>query len=131
MTFGKAIGSHLLAVMQYGQVCGYWEFLELIRSKSMNNKFINICGIPHKIIELRDNFDSDSVHCGQIDYKHCTISINEDMAEEEKQETLCHEIVHGILVHMGYDELSQDERLVQALANGINQTFEIKEQEHE
>lgn len=39
MIFGKAIGLHLLGVMQYGQVCGFWEFLELIRSKSMNKDF--------------------------------------------------------------------------------------------
>ena len=131
MTFGKAIGSHLLGVMQYGQVCGYWEFLELVRSKSMNNKFVNICGIPHLVVEQSDSFDSGNAHLGQIDYQRCVITINECMDENVKKETLCHEIVHGILVHLGYDELSQDEKFVQAMANGINQTFEIKEQEHE
>ena len=97
----------------------------------MDNKFINICGIPHLVVEQSDHFDSGDTHFGQIDYQRCVITINECMDENEKKETLCHEIVHGILVHMGYDELSQDERLVQALANGINQAFEIKEQEHE
>jgi hypothetical protein len=35
-------------------------------------------------------------------------------------------MVHGMLVHMGYDELSQDEQFVQALGNAICQGFEIK-----
>lgn len=92
---------------------------------------INICGIPHTVVEKEDVFDSDNCHFGQIDYKKCEIRINKDMAEEVKQETLCHEILHGMLVHLGYDEYSQDEKFVQALANAINQTFKVKEQEHE
>lgn len=95
----------------------------------MNNKFINICGIPHRVVEQSDYFDSGEY--GEIDYQKCVITINKCMDENEKKETLCHEIVHGILEHMGYNELSQDERFVQALANGINQTFDIKEQEDE
>lgn len=43
MTFGKAIGLHLLGVMQYGQVCGYWEFLELVRSKPTMNDELKPC----------------------------------------------------------------------------------------
>lgn len=53
------------------------------------------------------------------------------MTDEEQEEILCHEILHGILVHLGYDELSQDEKLVQAVSNGINQTFEIKGERNE
>ena len=56
---------------------------------------VNICGLPHKVIEKEDNFDIDC-HFGQIDYKKCEIKINKDMTEEVKKETICHEIVHGI-----------------------------------
>lgn len=87
---------------------------------------VNICGIPHKVIECEDHFDVDT-HFGQIDYKACEIIINKNMATEAKEETICHEMVHGILVHLGYTEQSQDEQFVQALANAIYQGFEIKE----
>lgn len=88
---------------------------------------VNICGLPHLVIFERDTFNSDAKHFGQIDYGNCLISINYDLTEEARKETLCHEMVHGMLTHIGYDELSQDEQLVQALGNAIYQGFEIKD----
>lgn len=87
---------------------------------------VNICGLTHNVIECKDNFDVDT-HFGQIDYKKCEILINADMSEEAKTETVIHEMLHGILVHLGYAEQSQDEQFVQALSNAIYQGFEIKE----
>lgn len=87
---------------------------------------VNICGIPHAVIECEDSFSADATHFGEIDYKACKIRINKDMAEEAKEETICHEMVHGMLVHLGYSEQSQDETFVQALSNAIYQGFEIK-----
>lgn len=86
---------------------------------------VNICGIPHKVVECEDRFDVDT-HFGQIDYKTCEIRINKDMTEDSKKETICHEMMHGILIHLGYNEYSHDEQFVQALANAIYQGFEIK-----
>lgn len=86
---------------------------------------VNICGIPHKVIECEDKFDVDA-HFGQIDYKACEIRINKDMLQERKDEVLCHEIVHGIFVHLGYNDYAQDEQLVQALGNAIYQGFNVK-----
>lgn len=91
---------------------------------------VNICGIPHKVIECEDKFDVDA-HFGQIDYKACEIRINKDMITVAKKETLCHEMVHGILVHLGYTEQSDDETFVQALANAICQGFDIKAESEE
>lgn len=87
---------------------------------------VNICGIPHEIIECEDSFTAEATHFGEIDYKACKIRINKDMAKDAKEETICHEIVHGILVHLGYSEQSQDETFVQGLANAIYQGFDIK-----
>ena len=87
---------------------------------------VNICGIQHNIIECEDAFDVDT-HFGQIDYKECRIKINKELAKDFKNETICHEMLHGILVHLGYNEYSQDEQFVQALASAINQGFSIKE----
>lgn len=92
---------------------------------------VNICGVPHKVIECEDNFNADATHFGQIDYKACEIRINKDMPQESKDETLCHEMVHGMLIHMGYDQLSQDEKFVQALGNAIYQGFSIKTESKE
>ena len=86
---------------------------------------VNICGIPHKIIECDDNFDLDT-HFGQIDYQNAIIKINKNMNADIKTETLCHEILHGILVHLGYSEQSQDEQFVNAISNAISQSFAVR-----
>ena len=85
---------------------------------------VNICGIRHNVIECEDVFNTDT-HFGQIDFRKCEIRLNKDMHEAIKEETLCHEIVHGILVHIGYDELSNDEQFVSAFSNALNQSFKI------
>lgn len=86
---------------------------------------VNICGIPHKVIECEDKFNVDA-HLGQIDYKTCEIRINKDMTREIKFETICHEMIHGIFIHLGYNDYAQDEQLVQALGNAIYQGFSVK-----
>ena len=86
---------------------------------------VNICGIPHKVLEKEDNFDVDC-HFGMIDFKNCEIKINKNMNIISKKETICHEMVHGILVHLGYNDMNNDEQFVQALGNAIYQGFEIK-----
>ena len=91
---------------------------------------VNICGVPHIVVECEDKFDVDA-HFGQIDYKSCEIRINKDLSAENKKETICHEMVHGILVHLGYNNLSQDEQFVQALGNAIYQGFDVKAEREE
>lgn len=54
------------------------------------------------------------------------ILLNKDAAMGIKSETLCHEIMHGILVHIGRDDLSHDETFVTALGNAIWQTFDVR-----
>ena len=85
---------------------------------------VNICGITHKVIECGDNFNIDT-HFGQIDFCKAIIKINKDLDDQVKKESICHEVLHGILVHLGYDELSSDERFVNAVSNGIFQAFSI------
>lgn len=87
---------------------------------------VNICGIPHEIVECEDSFTADATHFGEIDYQQCKIKINKNMAVAAQEETIIHEMVHGMLVHLGYTEQSNDETFVQGLANAIYQNFEIK-----
>ncbi len=86
---------------------------------------IKICGIPHEIIQVGDKFDADC-HFGQINYKECKIYINKDMTDEVKWEAICHECLHAMLVHLGFNDQAQDEHLVQALGNAIYQSFDLK-----
>lgn len=88
---------------------------------------VNICGVPHTVIEREDCFNSENAHLGEITYSKAEILINKDMPEEMKKETICHEIVHGIFVHLGYDDYAANEQLVQQLGNAIYQAFEIKD----
>lgn len=77
------------------------------------------------MVLCEDNFDIDT-HFGQIEYAESIIKINSGVKEPMMQQTLCHEIVHGMLVHLGYQDLSSDEQFVQALAMAINQSFVVK-----
>lgn len=86
---------------------------------------VNICGLPHEVVEMENNFNLDC-QLGMIEYKDLVIKINKDMPQIAKEETLCHEMVHGMLVHLGYMELADNEQLVQALGNAIYQGFNIK-----
>lgn len=86
---------------------------------------VNICGIPHEVKEVKDHFDADT-HFGQINYKECEILLNSDTTIENKKVTLCHEILHGMFTHLGYADHSQDEQLIQCLAQAMAQTFDVK-----
>ena len=88
---------------------------------------VNICGIPHGVVYCEDNFNLDT-HFGQIDYGKAIIKISKDVSKEQQDEALCHEILHGILVHIGKAELSQDEEFVTCLSNAIYQSFKVREE---
>lgn len=85
-------------------------------------KYVNICGISHQIHYEHDNFNTD-LHLGEIQYDKALIRINVDATPEIQRETLCHEIAHGILIHIGRNDLSNDETFVAALGNALNQSF--------
>lgn len=85
-----------------------------------------ICGIPYRVEFCHDNFDSD-LHFGMIDYSRALIKINCDASEELQMQTLFHEMLHGMLVMIGRSDESQDERLVQGLANAMYQSFCLKD----
>ena len=91
---------------------------------------VNICGMPYEVKEVENYFDATGFNLGQINYADCEILINKTINENLKREVLCHEIVHGILHHLGYEE-ENDEKMVQQLANAINQTFYVKGEKDE
>ncbi len=84
-------------------------------------KTVTICGIPHTIEEVPViDEEREGIVQGEITYNEAKIRIKKDLPYEIKQEVLMHEVVHGILYHIGEAELCGDERFVQALANGIH-----------
>ena len=86
---------------------------------------VKICGINHEVKYVPDNFQND-LHLGEIDYGKAEIHINAEAAPNVQEETLFHEIIHGILVHIGRQDLSSDETFVQTLGNAAFQTFDIR-----
>lgn len=89
---------------------------------------VNICGIPHEVKYVQDNFNIDT-HFGQINYAKAEILINDDCPTSLKEESLCHEILHGLLIHIGREDLSADETFVQSLSNAIYGSFAVREVE--
>ena len=90
---------------------------------------VSICGVPHEVIEREDVFDKEVVQFGQIDYRKAVITLNKNVSPEVKEESLWHEIMHGILGHVGYNEMSDNEQFIQAVANGVYQAIKSMENE--
>lgn len=89
-------------------------------------KKVKICGIPYKIIE-KECIESSNGRClGLITYDEGTIEIRKGQQPDYYRQTLIHEVVHGMLVMIGRNDLSEDETFVQSLALAISQTFELK-----
>lgn len=85
---------------------------------------VKISGIDYQveIAEHRIANDDGDKLLGQIDYGGSTIYINEDQNEQLKGATLLHEIVHGILYHMGSKQ-NDNEKFVEGLSSGLHQVF--------
>lgn len=86
---------------------------------------VNICGVPHSVIHKEDSFNSDAIHFGEIDYKKCEIKLSTGMNKELEKQTLVHEMLHGLFLGIGRNDLHNDEQLVQALAQAMTGCFEV------
>lgn len=92
---------------------------------AVNGKKVNICGIPHTIVELPDYYDKLTTELGYIDHSQAQIVINANTPDIVKNGTICHEIIHGILVRIGRPDLSEDETFVTCLGYAVNNCFKI------
>ena len=88
---------------------------------------VTICGVPHTIDIVDDKFGNNDL-LGQIEYAPAIIKLNGKMSDEMFNITCIHEVVHGMLVHLGYNQLSDDEVFVSSLAYAIEGTFKFKEE---
>ena len=85
---------------------------------------VNICGIPHTVILQDDNFTASGQTLGEIHYKTAEIFLATGQSPEIEKETLCHEMMHGILLHIGETELCDDEGFVTKIAAAVSQAFD-------
>ena len=88
---------------------------------------VTICGVPHTIDIVDDKFGNNDL-LGQIEYAPAIIRLNSHMSDEMFNVTCIHEVVHGILIHLGYNQLSDDEVFVSSLAQAISGTFKFREE---
>ena len=90
-------------------------------------KKIKIGGIPFKVVEV-DTIDEEEegITQGKIIYSQAKILLKKSLPKKLKKSVLYHEMVHGILVELGYLELSGDETFVQALSQELLRMFKLK-----
>ena len=81
---------------------------------------VTILGLDYTV-ERRDMSDDDE--CGFIVPRRQLIVIDEKVSDQLAAQTFIHEVMHGILSQLGYDELYEDEKLVQGLALGVYQSL--------
>lgn len=86
---------------------------------------VNICGIMHEVVQVPTTLGNEGSQ-GLITFGKAEIQVNKDLTDDCLKETLCHEMLHGMLTHIGRTDLSDDEVFVQSLSNAIYQGFEIK-----
>lgn len=90
-------------------------------------KKIKICGVPFKIKQV-NVIDEEEIGIvqGKIFHSQAKILISKRLPKKIKKRVLYHEILHGILVQLGYNELSDDETFVQSMANAMYEMFKLR-----
>lgn len=79
---------------------------------------VTILGLEYKVEEV-EVVDRQEALWGEIDYENLSIRIDVGLSEARKQQTLLHEIMHGILEELGYSELNEDETAVRGIAAAL------------
>ena len=89
---------------------------------------VKICGVPFEIEEVSVIDEGmEGITQGKIVYSEGKIYIKNSLPSELKRSVLFHEILHGMLVMLGYGETSDDETFVQGLSVAMYNIFDIKE----
>lgn len=69
------------------------------------------------MVEEVEQIDKFRRLLGEIDYCEQKIKIDKNIPEDLKRETLIHEILHGILEKLGFEEINNDEQKVHSIAS--------------
>ena len=82
----------------------------------MNIKQVKILATKYNVEEV-EQINKYTRLLGQIEYAEQKIKIDKNISEDLKQEVLLHEILHGILEKLNYEEINNDEQKVHSIAS--------------
>jgi len=83
---------------------------------------VTILGLKYKV-ELVEVVSKYLPRIGEINYIEQVIRIDSTLSEERKQQTLLHEILHGICEQLGLDEINNDEKAISAISIALHQVM--------
>ncbi len=89
-----------------------------MEEKSGILKKVKIMATEYKIEEV-EQIDKNKRILGEIDYLEQIIKVEKGLPIELKKEVIVHEILHGILEKLGFDDLNDDEQKVQSIASTL------------
>ena len=84
----------------------------------MEIKKIKLMATTYDVEEV-EQIDKYQRLLGQIAYTDQIIKIDKNISEDMKKEVLIHEIFHGVLEKLGYNDLNEDEQKVQSIASTL------------
>ena len=64
---------------------------------------VKIGGIVYPI-EIKEDFTGDTGDWGQTNFKKTTITLDSNMSKQRTEQTLVHEIVHGLFYEAGIED---------------------------
>lgn len=78
------------------------------REKKPGLENVKIGGLTYAVKKFSD-LQGKNGNWGQIEYKTCEIKLDDSLDEHLEDQTLIHEIVHGIFVEAGYVEHQEEQ----------------------
>jgi hypothetical protein len=69
---------------------------------------IRIGPIYFKVDDIHNLFDGNKKLDGRINYTTATIQLDAEMCPQTRNQTLLHEIVHGVATQLGFPALDED-----------------------
>ncbi|MCL2491585.1 MAG: hypothetical protein FWE87_02405 [Coriobacteriia bacterium] len=72
-------------------------------------------------VAVVDSIKEDDLVIGHVDHQSQTIRIKSDLSQAKAEQTLLHEVLHGVFNELGEYRIDEDERLVQSLAATLHQ----------
>jgi hypothetical protein len=83
-------------------------------------KKINILGLTYEIREV-EVVNRGIPRAGEIDFLEQVIKIDKTLSEDRRQIALLHEIIHGICEQLQFEDVVNNEQVVQGIAVALHQ----------
>lgn len=81
---------------------------------------VNILGLTYKVNEV-EVVSKEELRAGEINFLTQEIKIDKTLSVEKKNIALLHEVIHGICDQLHFEELSNNEQMVQGIAVALHQ----------